>query len=88
MIPPITDPLGKHWKQPAAGEVLLDDTHAVMGQSAFNKLAEYSRSIPSGVYPGKMWRCVTQDGEHLLRWFGDSPDPAMCSKHQRKILIA
>jgi hypothetical protein len=56
MIPPITDPLGASWKQPKRENILIDGTHAVMSVGDFNSLLEYSSSIPSGVYPGKMWR--------------------------------
>lgn len=87
MIPPITDPLGKHWKQPPTTDVLIDGKYAVMSKATLLKLTEYSASMPSGVYPGKMWRAVSADGTQHLRWYGESSDPRMCSNHQREILI-
>ncbi len=86
-IPPMTDPRGKHWDQPSLDEVLVDDKHAVMSRAAFRKLYEYSTTVPSGVYPGKMWR-AEHSGHHWLRWFGVVPgNPDVCSNNQREILI-
>lgn len=90
VIPPITDPLGKYWDQPSAERILLDDTHALMETETFKALAEYSASIPSGVYDGKMWKRRNGGGERpewLLVWFGPSTKPATCSINSRKILL-
>lgn len=88
MIPAMTDPLGRHWQQPDHAEILLDDKHAVMEMATFSKLAEYSTSIPSSVYPGKMWKCQCRGGEWVLRWFGEVDGrPDLCSKNQREILL-
>ncbi|WGG51792.1 hypothetical protein [Rugamonas sp. DEMB1] len=96
-IPPITDPLGQHWRQPPTSAILLDNTHAVMTEATFQQLAEYSYSFPSGVYPGKMWRrydglfdqrCAITDLQWLLMWFGECDDPTKCTNNSRRILIA
>lgn len=88
IIPPITDPLGKNWKQPFTEDILIDDSHAVMTGDSFNLLATYSNSIPSGVYPGKMWKAITDDGRKFLRWYGIVENkPNICSNNQREILI-
>lgn len=88
-IPPMTDPLGRHWQQPAAEGILIDDTFAVMDSQTYRALAEYSGSVPSGVYPGKMWKAVTQDGRKFLRWYGTVEDRNdICSCNAREILIA
>lgn len=98
-IPPITDPMGRNWEQPRPGEILVDETHALMTRDAFEQLAEYSSTRPSGVYPGKMWK--RHDGiydhaylaaggkpEWLLCWYGESEKgPGWCSNHHRKILL-
>lgn len=97
-VPPITEPLGKHWKQPDRKEILMDETHCLMSGQTFYSLPEYSATRPSGVYPGKMWR--RHDGafdcaylasggkpEWMLCWFGECDDPKMCSNHSRKILL-
>ncbi|PUA17313.1 hypothetical protein [Glaciimonas sp. PCH181] len=96
-IPPMTDPLGKHWRQPRRETISLDDTHALMDASSFAQLADYSSTHPSGVYPGKMWkrhdglfdrRCKTEDRVWLLCWFGECDDPTKCSNNYRQILVA
>jgi hypothetical protein len=87
-IPPMTDPLGRHWRQPDRHELLLDDQHAVMTRQSFDQLAEYSTTIPTGVYPGKMWKAISGDGTAYLRWFGIVPGrDDLCSNNQRCILI-
>ncbi len=67
VIPPITHPMGQHWRQPSLAGVLIDDTHALMDQATFAALAEYSGTTPTGVYEGKAWK--RQDGvfDHLYR---------------------
>jgi hypothetical protein len=98
-IPPMTDPLGLHWKQPPREEITIDDLHALMSQRAFDRLAEYSTSVPSGVYVGKMWKrhdgafdraFLAQGGKPtwLLCWYGPSArGQEFCSVHTREILI-
>lgn len=98
VIPPMTHPYSKHWKQPPAEMILIDDTHALMNKRVFDQLAEYSASQPSGVYEGKMWK--RHDGafdreflarggkpEWYLCWYGYDNDPNMVSNNYRKILI-
>lgn len=88
IIPPITDPLGRNWPQPSLDGILVDDTHAVMTHATFNALLEYSRSTPSGVYPGKMWKAVMKDRTAYLCWFGIiEGQPDLCSNNAREILI-
>jgi len=98
VIPPITDSMGKHWRQPDMGEVLIDDTTAILPRLVFDGLAEYSTSQPSGVYPGKCWKRnklkllpnggYEHSDEWWLCWFGLHPDPKFVSNNYRKILIA
>lgn len=85
-IPPMTDPLGKHWEQPDRSEITLDDTHAIMNEAILKKLKDYTRSKPTGCYPGKMWRGKYGDSWWLF-WFGYHKDPNYCSNHRREILI-
>ncbi len=88
MIPPMTDPLGRFWKQPACAEILVDSKHAVMSRGSFNQLSEYSTSRPTGVHPGKMWKAIAPDGMPYLCWYGivDGRDD-LCSNNARPILI-
>lgn len=88
MIPEMTDPLGKHWRQPKREEIALDDVgQAAMSKETFDLLPEYSASRPSGVYEGKMWKA--RGGEHywLLFWYGPSDKPEMCSINHRVIVF-
>lgn len=56
IIPPITDPLGKSWRQPHPKYIVLDENYAAMSKQTFLGLPEYSDTNPTGVYAGKMWR--------------------------------
>jgi hypothetical protein len=58
----------------------------------FNTLLEYSSSVPSGVWPGKLWKgnmntrkCPTDNW--YLRWWGEEVD-GLCSVISLKIIIA
>lgn len=93
-IPPITDPLGRAWDQPSVADMLLDDKHALMTSKTFESLHEYSYSIPTGVYEGKMWKSCPgkfyrncPDGVWYLLWFGHSNDPNYVSNNQREIIV-
>jgi hypothetical protein len=94
----MTDPMGWHWRQPERDRILLDDTHALMTSATFEELSEYSTTIPSGVYPGKMWRrhdgIFDQTrrrnglpGVWLLAWFGEVVE-GRCPINFREILLA
>ena len=97
VIPPMTDPLGQQWRQPDSSKILVDDSHALMDRAAFDTLAEYSATIPTGVYPGKMWkrhngvhdpRCKPEDIKWMLGWYGLSDkDDDFCSVNFREILL-
>lgn len=88
-IPPITNPLGKGWDQPGREGILVDDTHAVMRQSAFDALLDYTASQPTGCYEGKMWKSFFSKDGWCLRWFENDPkDPEnYCLTRSRLILI-
>jgi hypothetical protein len=98
VIPPITHRLGRHWEQPSTDKIVLDSTHALMSKATFKQLPEYSSSIPSGVYEGKMWKrnngiydtAFLKSGgkpEWLLMWYGTAEDPDKCSINSRVIVI-
>lgn len=93
VIPPMTHELGRNWKQPDRGEILVDDTHAVMTKATFDKLANYSFSAPSGVYEGKMWRSsITSQTDtgvtqyNYLNWY-DTLSAVLCRVVSREIII-
>jgi hypothetical protein len=87
MIPPITDPLGCHWRQPAREDVLVDDERAVLSCGTYQQLEEHSSTIPSGVFPGKMWKAMYGDRAYF-RWFGIVDERTdVCSNNEREIRI-
>jgi hypothetical protein len=96
-IPPMTHPLSRHWDQPPTGDILLDDTHALMSQAAFDALHTYSTSLPTGVYDGKMWKRERIDwqpgyvarstGDWWLCWYAPANNPDCCAVEMRRILI-
>jgi hypothetical protein len=98
IIPPITDPMGKHWKQPERRRIEIDDRYALMTRADFDLLPEYSATFPTGVYPGKMWkrhdgahdpRCPVKDRRWLLVWYGESRiGPGYCSNNWRELLLS
>lgn len=67
-LPAMTDPLGKHWRQPRdlRERVVVYETHATISERDFFQLSNYQTTMPSGVYPGKAWR----QGRKFLCWYG------------------
>lgn len=86
-IPEMTNPLGKYWEQPNVKEILIENNNAIMTGVTFNKLKNYSHSIPSGVYVGKMWRGVSREGINFLAWYGESDKPNECLIHRIEIIL-
>jgi len=90
IIPPMTDPMGKHWEQPSASDIEIDDKYAMMTKEIFEQLKDYSCTMPTGVYPGKMWkRRMNYHDESkgwLLVWYGHCDKPNHCSKNFREII--
>jgi hypothetical protein len=88
-IPPITDDMGKNWRQPPSNLMDFDAVpgYVIMSQAEFKMLARYDTTMPSGVYPGKMWK-RDEGGVDLLVWFGIVPDkPDVCSIEHRTIML-
>lgn len=85
-IPTIVHPLGEYWRQPDSSEITIDDTYALMSEKTFQALAEYSTSVPSGVYEGKMWKKIS-GALRFLMWYGISDKTDCCSINSRKIII-
>lgn len=81
----MTDELGRHWRQPATSEIRLGFESARMTRETFDRLAEYSYTLPTGVYPGKMWR-FTRGDRHWLMWYGREY-AGRCGVHSREIVI-
>lgn len=98
LIPVMDDPLGKYWLQPAdIRDAPIDDETIILTRRQFDGLAEYSTSMPSGVYPGKCWKAeelkrvglaLRGTGRWLFRWYGEvEGKPDVCSNNQRLIVI-
>ena len=103
MPPPITHPLGKHWEQPPLRDVWFFGGLAIMTEKTLEELPEYSSTLPSGVYDGKMWRAnVTPPAapgcalpprekprkeEWILRWFAPSDEPNKCAVKWADIVL-
>jgi hypothetical protein len=86
MIPPMTDPKGRHWRQPPREDIRLDGIYARMSQETFEALADYSQSRPTALYAGKMWR-QRNGGGWILRWVTDTNDPEAVDLHWAWIVL-
>jgi hypothetical protein len=86
IIPAMTHPYSSGWRQPKTENILIDDTHAIMSEKDFDQLKDYSMSIPTGVYDGKMWKRLAARG-WLLCWYGPSEKENQCSINNRFIII-
>ncbi len=84
-IPPMTNPMGQHWRQPDRSRVLIDDAVAVMSKADADTLPNYSHTIPTGAYEGKMWK-AEQGGKVWLCWYGYSDKPDHVSINTRELL--
>jgi len=80
MIPLMTDPLGRHWRQPAdIRQAPMDETHVLLTPYQVAGLSDYSRSYPSGTYDGKCWKREGEDNAGApfwyLCWYQPHPQP-------------
>ena len=86
-IPVMTDPLGRYWEQPSRDAILTDAVYAVMTMATWKSLCNYETSIPTGAYPGKMWRRQRDAETPTLCWYDVHPTkPDMCLVHTREVL--
>lgn len=93
IIPVMDDPLSKHWDQPSSDNFIIghDSDEVIMSTVDYEKLLEYSSSIPSGVYPGKMWKSIHYDmkgkpARSFLMWYGEELNGS-CTVHHRQIIV-
>ncbi len=87
-IPEMVHPLGRHWQQPNLHNILIDDVHAMMSEYSLSELHEYSMSIPSAVYEGKMWKAYNRNSDTwYLRWFSIENEDGLLPIYSRKILL-
>jgi hypothetical protein len=85
-IPDMIDPLGKCWDQPERSELTMQSDRVLMTEQTLNKLKEYSSSIPSGKYIGKMWKRKNNE-DWMLCWYGENENPELLSINKLKIKI-
>ena len=83
VIPIMTHPLSRGWRQPSLHKLIFTEDYVLMDQHAYSELHNYETSYPSGVYEGKMWR-----SGGLLMWF-DSHDTnkELCTVKSKPIAI-
>jgi hypothetical protein len=93
-LPVMTHPLSSAWDQPSPDRMAIYDDIAIMDRSTLECLSEYSTSIPTGVYEGKMWKFRQGHntpggpvGPWYLCWYGSSEDPDKCSINRRPIRL-
>jgi hypothetical protein len=84
-IPQMTDPMGCSWSQPPTESIIIDNDHALMTEQVFNALKEYSSSIPSGTYEGKMWK-MQHGGKWFLRWYEATDEFSKVAIKSREII--
>lgn len=54
----------------AAHEIVRDETHALMDKATFDRLDEYSSTLPTGPSVGRVWkRRVPWRTDMPLRWW-------------------
>ena|ERR1700694_5194054 len=100
IIPPIVDPMGRNWDQPPRSAITIDAENALMTKATFDALHEYTTTVPTGVYNGKMWKAqqhdgLSRDGRILIRddkpwlllWYGPCDKPGHCSVNSREIIL-
>lgn len=93
IIPDMVHPFGKYWEQPDKSKILIDDKHALMSRHTLEELKEYSTTIPTGAYEGKMWKaCLyTGNGKEMdwyLRWYDSHPtDLELVQVCSRRIIL-
>lgn len=85
-IPKITDKRGMSWNQPYRRYIEIDEEYALMTKQTFEGLREYSLTIPSGKYEGKMWK-ANRGGTWYLYWYDHDDNPEMIKIERREILL-
>ncbi len=87
LVPLMTHPLGRYWDQPSREAIAFVDGEAQMTERTFAELKNYSHTLPTGVYEGKMWRALEPHGGWSLVWYGVAVDPGQCSIEHRPIRV-
>lgn len=82
-LPRMTDPLGKHWRQPQGlrDRVAVFETHVTISEEDWQALPRYETSMPSGTYTGKCWRRGP-----CLCWYGKEAEKTIRVGHVRALI--
>lgn len=88
---PIPEWADSGWRQPWREDILVSDETAMMSQSVFDMLKDYSYSVPTGVSNGKMWKSRwedprTEEVTWHLKWYEIKHSTVFT--HCRKIIIS
>lgn len=85
-VPPITDRRGNAWKQPNPKEFAFDEhnDYVLMTFKQFEQLREFSETIPTSIYSGKMWRGSDDGQTWFLHWWDESQ---RTKHHLREIIL-
>ena len=87
-IPAMTDPLGRHWDQPADMRLApMDAVYVQLTARQVDGLCEYSSSFPSGTYSGKCW-LRKQGAARWLCWYEPGDLPVEIGIGSREILVS
>jgi len=87
-IPAMTDPLGRHWSQPAdIREAPMDDDHVLLTVAQIDALPVYDRGYPSGCYDGKCWLRHGNGDVFWLCWYHPHPKPGTIGIGSREVLV-
>ena len=89
VIPPITHPSGGGQYQPREYEYLMDEKYILLRREAFERLAEYSLTLPGMRYQGKCWkRQSPRSDKWYFHFCTDVPnEPNYVDIHCREILL-
>jgi len=64
----------------------MDDVDVLLSERQLSELAEYTTTLPSGVYPGKCWKRKSTNG-WLLCWYGEETPQHQCPIDFRHVLV-
>jgi hypothetical protein len=86
----VSDYLEPRPGDPAYVVAPMDATHIILTRRQFNRLPDYSCSLPTGVVPGKTWRRRVQYDNPESRWVigrYDATSPTHCRVVWRELLF-
>lgn len=87
-IPAMTDPMGRHWGQPADIRLApMDALYVQLTARQVRDLLVYDSSYPSGTYYGKCWLRNGGEGECWLCWYHPHWQVGQIGIGSREILV-